>query len=181
MPRLGIVVIGQGVAENKRPLFRKLRPHGVYFKQVDPQGGLQSVLEALARRAREHPSPFAHWYIDGGAAESLPSGDLSRVSYQSLAPARAALLDRVRSIAQSHTMGPEGVVTALAQMQPGELGLSGDSVLNRFQADLLTQGSGTQVFSTTFVQWAAREVIAPGATTHAVGAFRAQAAGATHE
>ena len=56
-------------------------------------------------------------------------------------------------------MGPEGVVTTLAQMQPEELGLSGDSVLNRFQVDLLTQGSGTQVFSTTFVQWAAREAL----------------------
>ena len=157
--RLAIVLIGQGVAENQRPLFRKLRPHGTYFKQVDPQGGLQAVLEAVARRAREHPSPFAHWYIDGGAAESLPSGDLSRVSYQSLAPARTALLDRVRSIAQSHSMGPEGVVAALAQMQPQELGLRGDPVLNRFIADLLTQGSGTQVFSTTFVQWAAREAL----------------------
>jgi hypothetical protein len=56
-------------------------------------------------------------------------------------------------------MGPEGVVTALAQMQPSQLGLRGDPVLNRFQADLLTQGSGTQVFSTTFVQWAAREAL----------------------
>jgi hypothetical protein len=159
MPRLGIVLIGQGVADNKRPLFRKLRPRGVYFKQVDPQNGLQAVLETVARRAREHPSPFAHWYIDGGSAETLPNVELSRVSYQSLAPVRAALLDRIRSIAQSRTMGPEGVVSALAQMQPRELGLSGDSVLNRFQVDLLTQGSGTQVFSTTFVQWAAREAL----------------------
>lgn len=159
MPRLGIVLIGQGVTENQRPLFRKLRPHGVYYKQVDPQNGLQAVLETIARRAREHPSSFAHWYIDGGAAEGLPNVDLSRVSYQLLTPAREALLDRVRSIAQSHTMGPEGVVTALAQMQPQELGLRGDPILNRFQADLLTQGSGTQVFSTTFVQWAAREAL----------------------
>ena len=159
MPRLAVVLIGQGATESQRPLFRKLHPHGVYFKQVDPQGGLQAILEAVARRAREHPSPFAHWYIDGGAAESLPSANLSRVSYQSLAPARAALLDRVRRIAQAHSMGPEGVVTALAQMQPGQLGLTGDPVLNRFQADLLTQASGTQVFSTTFVQWAAREAL----------------------
>ena len=159
MPRLGIVLIGQGVAENQRPLFRKLRPQGTYFKQVDPRGGLQAILEAVARRAREHIVPFAHWYIDGGVAESLPGVDLSRVSYQSLAPARAALLDRVRRIAQAHSMGPEGVVTALAQMQPGQLGITGEPVLNRFQADLLTLGSGTQVFSTTFVQWAAREAL----------------------
>jgi hypothetical protein len=159
IPRLAIVLIGQGVADNQRPLFRKLLPHGVYFKEVDPQDGLKTVLETVVRRAREHPAPFAHWYIDGSSAENLPSVELSRVSYQSLAPARAALLDRIRSIAQAHSMGPEGVVTSLAQMQPEELGLLGDPVLNRFQADLLTQGSGTQVFSTTFVQWAAREAL----------------------
>jgi len=35
----------------------------------------------------------------------------------------------------------------------------GDPVLNRFQLSLLTEGSGTQLFSTTFVQWAAREAL----------------------
>jgi hypothetical protein len=34
-----------------------------------------------------------------------------------------------------------------------------DAVLNRFQLSLLTEGSGTQVFATTFVQWAAREAL----------------------
>ena len=157
MPRLGIVVIGQGVADYQRPLFRKLRPHGVYFKQIDPRDGLQILLDAVARRARAHPSPFAHWYIDGGGAESV-SGEVSRVSYQSLAPVRTALIDRMRQVEQSRTMGPEALVAALAQMQPSDLGLSSD-VLNHFQVDLLTQGSGTQVFSTSFVQWAAREAL----------------------
>jgi hypothetical protein len=32
-------------------------------------------------------------------------------------------------------------------------------VLSRFQVSVLTEGSGTQVFSTTFVQWAAREAL----------------------
>ncbi len=32
------------------------------------------------------------------------------------------------------------------------------AILNRFQVSLLTEGSGTQLFSTTFVQWSAREV-----------------------
>jgi hypothetical protein len=35
----------------------------------------------------------------------------------------------------------------------------GDAVLMRFQLSLLTEGSGTQVFTTTFVQWAAREAL----------------------
>jgi len=35
----------------------------------------------------------------------------------------------------------------------------GDAVLNRFQLSVLTEGSGTQIYSTTFVQWAARELL----------------------
>ena len=34
--RLGIAVIGQGVAAYDAPLFRNLRPHGAYFAQVKP-------------------------------------------------------------------------------------------------------------------------------------------------
>ena len=32
-------------------------------------------------------------------------------------------------------------------------------MLNRFQVSVLTEGSGTQFFSPTFVQWAARELL----------------------
>jgi len=49
----------------------------------------------------------------------------------------------------------------LAQMKPEDVGLASgaDGLLNRFQLSLLTEGSGTQVFATTFVQWAARETL----------------------
>ena len=33
------------------------------------------------------------------------------------------------------------------------------AVLNRFQVSVLTEGAGTQLFSTTFVQWSAREIL----------------------
>jgi len=36
---------------------------------------------------------------------------------------------------------------------------AGDQVLERFKVKLLTEGSGTQIFSTSFAQWAAREVL----------------------
>ena len=52
--------------------------------------------------------------------------------------------------------------TTLARISPEELGMTGaaqNGVLDRFQVSLLTQGSGTQIFSTTFVQWAAREAL----------------------
>ena len=53
----------------------------------------------------------------------------------------------------------------LAQLRPEEIGLASagadrdTEVLNHFQMSLLTEGSGTQIFSTTFVQWAARECL----------------------
>jgi hypothetical protein len=49
----------------------------------------------------------------------------------------------------------------MAQMRLADLGLekSSDTVLDRFQVKLLTEGSGTQIFSTSFTQWAAREAL----------------------
>ena len=49
-------------------------------------------------------------------------------------------------------------------------------MLNRFQLSLLTEGSGTQVFSTTFVQWAAREALRRAQPLTLVHALRAAAA-----
>src|ERR1700727_3177186 len=58
-------------------------------------------------------------------------------------------------------MGPEELRTNLARLLPSDLGMdkAGDAVLDRFQLKLLTEGSGTQIFSTTFAQWTAREAL----------------------
>jgi hypothetical protein len=158
LPRLGIVVLGKDVAENKYRLFRKLRPYGVYFNRVRPENGLRILLDAVAARARAHPAPYGHWYIDGGSEEPVSSEGLVRFSYDSLATARAALQEKMQKTFQS-SIGPEAFRTMLARMRPAELGLGDapDAVLSRFQVSLFTEGSGTQIFSTTFVQWAARE------------------------
>ena len=66
VPRLGIAVIGQGATAHDEPLFRKLRAHGGYFSRVNPENGLETLLNAVAARAKAHPAPYAHWYIDGG-------------------------------------------------------------------------------------------------------------------
>ena len=49
----------------------------------------------------------------------------------------------------------------MARLSPADLGITGkgDEVMNRFVVKLLTEGSGTQIFSTTFAQWTAREVL----------------------
>jgi hypothetical protein len=160
IPRLGITVVGQGVATYDEALFRKLRPHGAYFKRVKPENGLQQLLGAVAARAKAHPVAYGHWYVDGGqAADHDPS--LTCVSYGALEPARTALLRKIRSETDKPGMGPEALRTVLAQMRPADIGLgkAEDTVLDRFQLKVLTEGSGTQIFSTTFAQWTAREVL----------------------
>jgi hypothetical protein len=188
MPRLGITVIGQGVDAHEEALFRKLRPHGAYFSRVQPENGLQLLLDAVAKRAKGHPAAHAHWYIDGGQ-EAEHDASLTCVSYHALEPARAALSNKMRAEIERPGMGPETLRTLLAQLRPADLGFGrgtdrgtnqgndasadrgaaasadasagkgGDAVLDRFQVKLLTEGSGTQVFSTTFAQWAAREAL----------------------
>ena len=108
---------------------------------------------------RRIPTPYSHWYIDGGQPVDH-SPLLTCVSYQALEPVRAALLHNLHTQIQKPGMGPEARrSTHLAALLPSDLGMSkaGDEVLDRFQVRLLTEGSGTQIFSTTFAQWTARE------------------------
>lgn len=162
MPRLGVVIIGQGVSATQYPLFRKLRPHGVFFTQIKPDGGLQTLLDGVVARASAYPEAYGHWYIDGGQSASITSSSIACISYSALEPTRKALIGHMQKIIQSGSGGPEALRTALAQMQPSELGMPADgdaAILSRFAISLLTEGSGTQIFSTTFAQWGAREAL----------------------
>jgi len=160
MRRLGIAVIGQGVAAYEAPLFRNLREHGTYFGRVKPENGLELLVTATAARAKAHPVAYGHWYVDGGQ-EADHSPLLTCVSYQSLQPVRTALLKNMQTEIGRPGMGPEELRTHLARLSPSDLGMdkAGDAVLDRFQVKLLTEGSGTQIFSTTFAQWTTREVL----------------------
>ncbi len=160
IPRLGISVIGRGVASYDEPLFRKLRAHGAYYSHVSPENGFRVLLDALAARAKAHPAPYAHWYVDGGE-EAEHHAQLTTVSYGGLEPARAALLAKMRSEIDRPGMGPEALRTHLAHLRPADLGFGkgGDEILDRFRVKMLTEGSGTQIFSTTFAQWTAREAL----------------------
>jgi hypothetical protein len=164
IPRLGISVIGQGVSAYNGPLFRKLRAHGAYYTRINPENGLRQLLNAVAIRARAHPVRYGHWYIEGGeAADCNPA--LTCVSYKALEPVRVALLRKMQEEIDRPGMGPEALRTIMAQIRPSELGLdriSGslhDDILQRFEVSVLTEGSGTQIFSTVFAQWAAREAL----------------------
>jgi hypothetical protein len=118
------------------------------------------LLDAVSARAKSHPVHYGHWYIDGGE-EAGHDPALTVVSYKALEPARVMLLRKMRGEIERPGMGPETLRSVLAQMRPADLGLGdkGDAVLDRFRIRLLTEGSGTQIFSTTFAQWAAREAL----------------------
>jgi hypothetical protein len=68
-------------------------------------------------------------------------------------------LGKIQEETRKPGVGPEALRTTMAQLRPADLGMdkSGDPVLDRFELKLLTEGSGTQIFSTSFAQWAARE------------------------
>jgi hypothetical protein len=158
--RLGIAVIGQGVTSWNEPLFRNLRAQGTWFQHIRPDNGLPILLDAMGQRARANPAPYAHWYIDGGsAADHDPA--LTSVSFSALEPLRSGLLRRMQKEIERPGMGPEQLSSWLAQLTPAQLGVGEpiDPVLARFQVSLFTEASGTQIFSTTFAQWATREVL----------------------
>ena len=161
-PRLGIAVIGKGVEGNRYPLFRRFRPSGTHFTNVNPGNGLEIMLDHVKTRAAAHPAPFDHWYIDGGAAEGTPSSFVSSISYTGLEPNRRALLRRINRAIHDGITGPEPLLTLLHKLRPDEIALIGTSphaaVLSHFEISLLTAGSGTQIFSTSFVQWATHEL-----------------------
>ncbi len=158
--RLGVAVIGQGVASYDSPLFRNLRAHGTYFNQVEAENGLDLLLAAVEARATSHPIPFGHWYVDGGKAATR-SPSLTTISYEALQPVRDNLLKYMQTEIARPGMGPEELRTNLARLLPADLGMKqeGSAALDRFKVKLFTEGSGTQIFSTTFAQWTTREAL----------------------
>lgn len=171
IPRLGIVILGAGAERSSALLFRKLRPAGVYLSRVKPEDGLAILLEHASLRSTPDHGPgavpqkdsgaeYLHWYVEGGV--SPQATNLTHVSYEALEPSRAMLLTRIQEAIDSGKMGPEELRSLLARMSPSQVGLTDSgprAVLDHFQLTLLTEGAGTQIFATTFVQWAARECV----------------------
>jgi hypothetical protein len=161
VPRLTIVMIGRDARESGYAVFRKLRPHGTYFSHVDAAQGLQTIMQRAAARAKAHPLPFAHWYVDGGVPASRPPEGIELLAYPQLNAVRDSVVVKLRNMIRAGA-GTEARRSALMQLTPEDVGLKGEGherVVNYFKVALLSEGSGTQFFSTTFVQWAAREVL----------------------
>lgn len=155
-----VVVLGPELRKDNYPLFRKLRPHGVFFTHVEGEDGMTAILAELASRASGKSFPYGHWYIDGGSPEGKAHDNVCQFSWSESAALRAEVLEEVESVVRSASGGPEMLRTAMATWMPkSHQSLTGDAVLDRFVLSIYGEGSGTQVFSTTFAQWSARELL----------------------
>ncbi len=137
------------------------------YSRVQPENGLKQILEAVALEPRRIPLPHGHWYIDGGQ-EAAHDAALTCVSYHALGAGACSLVeqntrgDRTARHGTGDAANAAGADTSSGSWcGQGRLDSNGSrsGVLDRFQVKLLTEGSGTQIFSTTFAQWAAREAL----------------------
>ena len=161
--RLLLVALGAGANTSAPRLMRKLAKRGLRLEQLDATSAQAQILSTLRQRATSHPEPYAHWYVDGGDPwqhDTLPAG-VTHTFYGALQPLREHVLQRMRATVRDEQSNAEDMRTRLAAAAPSNLGgevVSKDPVLQFFYTQLFTQGSGTQIFSTSFVQWAGREL-----------------------
>ena len=162
--RFVAIALDKGLsAVGKTPvLFRKLRPYGTYFPNADDRDGSETLASWLAARANAHPEPYMHWQISGDIWNVPPAASVVSLSYNGMLAEREKLLaffNTVRNSAASQ--GPEGLHRVLQHLSPEKVGMSAISnpVMRTFALEILTQGSGTQLYATTFVQWTVREAL----------------------
>lgn len=159
-PRWAAVILSAGLHKDGYPLFRKLRDHGVFFPSVTGEDGTGVILRHLAGRGSAAPVPYGHWYIEGASLAPVQSSGINRFSWNESTKLRAEVLRKVQSVIGSGAGGPEMLRTVMAgwTSQDESAGAS-DTLIDSLVQRIYDEGSGTQIFSTTFVQWSAREVL----------------------
>ena len=162
IPRATFVIVSHELDKPGYPLFRKLRQQGVFFEDVPGELTTEQLNGWMRARTEKHPAILTHFYIDGAEPMPLTAEHLYTVSWSGVSRARQALLDRMHRIMNTPGSGPELARSELASLSPADLGMknTGDhAVMDHFAVSVLSEGSGTQIFSTTFAQWGAREVL----------------------
>lgn len=162
LPRLAVIVLPPELYKENYPLFRKLLKQGTLFPKLEPDNGngMNTILAQLEQRAQKAPVPYAHWYMDGGEPLPCSSGTVNRISWAASAPVRTALLAEVKTVIGSGSAGPEMLRSIMAGWKtPKRAQGSGDPLTDAFVQRVYDEGAGTQIFSTTFVQWSARELL----------------------
>jgi hypothetical protein len=164
IPRWIAVIVDSDLRKEGHPLFRKLRREGVFFSHVEGNDGTAAILNHLADRSRETTVPYGHWYIDGGSPLSLQTSAVNLLSWHDSSALRNTILHKAQAVIGSGAAGPDMLHSIMASWAPDSKMSSaqeatGDPLLDRLLLKIYGEGSGTQIFSTTFVQWATREVL----------------------
>ena len=161
--RLVIVVVGKDATAPSPQLFHKLSPHGITLHNLQWTVETPSLLHAtLEQHAAKQAAPYTRWYIDGGAPWPHDSGAVDLLSYAQLRPVRENVLERMNRFTQGGSGGAEGMRSMLEDLNATESGagtVTPDPLMQHFITMLFVEGSGTQIYSTSFVQWAARETL----------------------
>ncbi len=165
-PPMLIAVMGRGTTPSdgsrSYPLFTRLRKEGLYARRVEAAGAPDVLCRAVATRAQADRIAYAHWYVDGGESWPLPlDAPVQRFTFPELAPVTDVVL-REMDKAVREGSGPELLADRLREMSPEALGMGAvteDACMARLFLSLLTQGSGTQLYSTSFVQAASVELV----------------------
>jgi hypothetical protein len=161
--RLVIVVVGKDATAPTPQLFRKLAPHGVTLHNLQWTPETPRELHAtLQKHAGSEAAPYSSWYIDGGEPWPHDAASLDLLSYAQLRPVRENVLERMNRFTQSGPGGAEAMRSMLVGLHPAESGadaITPDPLMQHFITMLFVEGSGTQVYSTSYVQWAARETL----------------------
>lgn len=163
--RFVIVVVGKDASSASPQLFRKLAPHGVTLNNLQWTAETPRQLHTTLRQhggSQAAAAPYTRWYIDGGDPWPHDDAGLDLLSYAQLRPVRENVLNRMNHFTQSGPGGAEGMRSMLEGLHPQESGadaVTRDPLMQHFITMLFVEGSGTQIYSTSFVQWAARETL----------------------
>ena len=161
-PRLTMVMAGAGVERPHGDLFRKLRKRGLLLTGLDASTMQRQIAEAFVAHSSKENERYESWYVDGGVPLqlSLPKKTIV-LSYAQMEPLRRAALAQMETFLASRGGGAEEMRDRLSGVSPEQVKASrvtADPILQRFYTELFTEGSGPQIFSTTFVQWTGREL-----------------------
>jgi hypothetical protein len=161
--RLAIVVVGKDAIAPSPQLFHKLAPHGVTLHNLQWTAKTPAELHAvLQQRAGSEPASYSRWYIDGGEPWPHDATAVELLSYARLRPVRENVLERMNRFTHSGPGNAEAMRSMLVALTPVESNadsVTSDPLMQHFVTSLFVEGSGTQIYSTSFVQWAARETL----------------------
>jgi hypothetical protein len=160
--RLVIVVVGKDATAPSPQLFRKLAPHGVTLRNLQWTSETPRQLHETLRKDAGPVAPYTRWYIDGGEPWPHDTASVDLLSYAQLRPVRENVLERMNRFTQSGPGGAEAMRRMLEGLHPAESGadiVTSDPLMQHFITMLFVEGSGTQIYSTSYVQWAARETL----------------------